>query len=94
MSPARRQVPKWGSRREDLPERVVVRWPGGPHDFELEPQPFTAWLKPDRKPGWYLVTGWVVKPEGAEHRTMRSFYAERVGPTEFVMIPMIRKGAP
>lgn len=56
-------------------ERVTIFWPGGFYDFVIE----FASLRPDpHRPGWLLVTGLVVRPEGVEHRSTRTFSVERV----------------
>jgi hypothetical protein len=73
-------------KRADIPEACVVEWPGGPYDFELEP--YGAPEPAEHRPGWFYVTGVVVKPEGVATTGMvRTLCAEKVGPDRFRMIP-------
>lgn len=58
-------------------ERVTVRWPGGPYDFEVE----FHYAEPVHAPGWedwLVLHGVVVSPEGPQHRTFRAFYVHPV----------------
>lgn len=41
-------------------ERIAIRWPGGPHDFELV---FALEGDPCPYPGWHFLYGKVVSPE-------------------------------
>lgn len=84
MSPAKGP----GLDPKDRPELYVVEWPGGPYNFELAPGPYEPPRPAEGKPGWFYVTGVVVKPEEVACTGMcRTLYAERVGRNRFRMIP-------
>lgn len=67
----------------------VVEWPGGPYDFELEAVRYAEPPRPaEHRPGWFYVTGQVVKPENVATTGMtRTLYAEKVDEGRFRMIP-------
>lgn len=84
----------------DLPapgEMVTVRWPNGPHDFEMEYERVDGhgvW------PGWVFMTGGVESPEssaflqkqwkepGYKHRTSRTLHVRPVGDGTWELLPM------
>lgn len=75
--------------REPKPREIyVVEWPGGPYDFALAPLAFCEPKPAGHRPGWFYVTGVVVKPEGvATTGWIRTLYAEKLGEGRFRMIP-------
>lgn len=68
-------------------ERVTIRWPGGPYDFEIEYIDLDDGM-PRADDGWYWLRGLVVKPEDHRQRMARTFY---VTPVEggYALLPKI-----
>jgi len=73
----------------ELPERgdlVVVLWPDGDYDFEIQFQ----YAEPVDATGWRVLSGSVIKPEGVQHRGLRSFYVKPVDPPrKFTLHPKL-----
>lgn len=66
-------------------ERVAIEWPGGPHNFVIE----FSYADPVRVidwPGWLVLHGTVVEPEGPVPRQYRAFYVHLVDGA-YKMIP-------
>jgi hypothetical protein len=75
----------------DLPkrgERVTIRWPNGPYDFEIEYIGLNEAM-PRAAEGWYWVRGLVVKPEGVRHRTAQTFMVQPVD-GGYALLPKIK----
>lgn len=58
-------------------ERVTVRWPGGPYDFEVEYIGLNEAM-PRADDGWYWMRGLVVKPDDHRGRMAQTFYVQPV----------------
>lgn len=66
-------------------DKIVIRWPGGPYDFEIVFH-YEDDSMPPASDGWLWLRGLVVKPEGLQHRCVRTFHVTRVG-DEFALLP-------
>lgn len=71
-------------------ERVTVRWPGGPYDFEIEYIGLNEAM-PRADEGWYWVRGLVVKPEDHQHRMAQTFMVQPVKGEErtYALMPKV-----
>ena len=54
---------------------VLVIWPNGPYDFVLDA---ARVIEAGTHPGWVVLEGFVVEPEGPGHQLRRSFYVRRI----------------
>jgi hypothetical protein len=65
-------------------ELIVVKWPGGPHNFLLkfDHEVPTAGLS---KPDWLTLSGVVVEPAAQKGR-LRTFYARQLSEREFTLV--------
>lgn len=78
----------------DLPkrgERVTIRWPGGPYDFEIEYLGLDETM-PRADDGWYWLHGLVVKPEEYLRRPAQTFMVHPVDGEErtYALLPKIK----
>jgi hypothetical protein len=71
-------------------ERVTIRWPGGPYDFEIEYLGLNDAM-PEAEDGWYWLRGLVVEPEGHRHRMAQTFYVQPDG-DGYALLPKITPG--
>jgi hypothetical protein len=70
-------------------ERVTVRWPGGPYDFEVEYERLDD-TAPAAADGWYWLRGVVVSPEDQQNRMARTFYVQPVD-DGYALLPMLKR---
>jgi hypothetical protein len=69
-------------------ERVTVRWPGGPFDFEVEFERLDE-VMPGAESGWLWLRGVQVSPEGRQRGVARTFYVRPDG-DGYALLPMIK----
>jgi len=67
-------------------ELIDIRWPGGPHDFQIEFE-YAEELKVEGWEDWIVLHGLVVKPASTQFRTSRAFYAKPVGERTYEVLP-------
>jgi hypothetical protein len=63
-------------------DTITIRWPGGPHDFQMEFVRFDEPPCPPHEPGWVYLHG-IVGETRTQHITSkdyRTLYARPVGP--------------
>ncbi|MCM4080400.1 hypothetical protein [Paractinoplanes hotanensis] len=99
MTPERRHkdaisaAREWRDEQRSIPrkgDRILVRWPGGPYDFDME---FVR-LREDlgaHAPGWLWLVGIVGWSELDHGRLrwpdVRTLYARPIGDSTFEMVP-------
>lgn len=86
---ARRDPPGLMTELPKRGERVTVRWPGGPYDFEVEFERLDEAM-PGAADGWLWLRGVVVSPEGRQQRMARTFYVQPDG-DGYALLPMLKR---
>lgn len=71
-------------------EELVIRWPGGPHDYKIEYYDNGQLTQPRPSRGFQYIRGVVIEPDFGSHwRTMRTFYVRPLGNGEYSLLPMM-----
>jgi len=72
-------------RKHAVGRRLTIRWPGGPHDFQIEYYDDGPGVQPPPSPGHQYIRGVVVKPYDG---TMRTFYVQPIGDDEYSLMKL------
>lgn len=72
-------------------EEVIIRWPGGPHDYRVEYYDDGRDVQPRPGPGFQYIRGVVIEPDFGSHwRSMRTFFVHPIGNGEYTLLPLPR----